>query len=126
VRWPHVPDIGSERYLVNLVRALPERAAITERALIHGPNIQFKMPDLFMAETRIASTTCSSTVTHIPHGLNFWERGKEKDGRPEDACTTVYLSFIIMGDVIPLPVVPPPLPSDWEQKPSQGNSISRE
>jgi len=29
-----------------------------------------------------------------------------------------------MGDIITLPVVPLPPPSDWKQKPSQGNSIS--
>lgn len=31
-----------------------------------------------------------------------------------------------MGDIITLPVVPLPPPSDWKQQPSQGNSTSRE
>ena len=83
------------------------------------------MPDLPVhAEPRTNAQRVNHVLVYcnaLSHGLIF-ERGK--DGRPEDACTTVYLNFIIMGDVIPLPVVPPP--SDWEQKPSQGKSISRE
>ena len=74
--------------------------------------------------TRNASITCASAVTHLPTVLIFGKRGRQKDGRPEDACRN--LSFIIMGDTITLPVVPPHLPADWKQPPSQGSSISRE
>jgi hypothetical protein len=34
-------------------------------------------------------------------------------------------SFFIMTDIVTLPVVPLPLPSDWKKDPSPGNSISR-
>ena len=122
ITWLLVPDMGSGR---NTVRALAERVAMTETGLIMSTYpIQIVSAPLDLERTNAnASITCPSTVTYFPTGIIFGNEAG-KGWRPENACRN--LSFIIMGDIIPLPVVPLPLPGDWKPEPSQGNSISRE
>lgn len=68
-------------------------------------------------------TIASDHVTLRPSNFpTHWERGgKSVASRPYG-----NQSFFIMTDIVTLPVVPLPLPSDWKQNPSPGNSISCE
>lgn len=72
------------------------------------------------AKTR--QITCPLMNSHFPRD-DFLGTRQGKGCRLDNACRN--LSCMIMGDTTTLPVVPLPLPSDWKQKPSQGNSISR-
>ena len=119
IAWLLVPDMGSGR---NMVRALAERVAMTETGLIMS-TYPIQIVSAPRRTDANASITCPSTVTYFPTGIIFGNEAG-KGWRPENACRN--LSFIIMGDIIPLPVVPLPLPGDWKPEPSQGNSISRE
>jgi hypothetical protein len=99
--WPHVPDIGSERYLVNVVRDLPERAVITEKALIMGPEYPiFKVPP----------KTNAHRVNHVlvycnalSHGLNFGNEAGKRTGDRKMRVALQYISVYHHGGRYPTP-----------------------